>query len=152
MNAAEPNRLRGKILVVEDDAEAAYFAVHVLTTMGQFDVTHTFDPAVALRLASSEPWDLVLTDMEMPGMNGLQLLEALRLAAPALPVAVITAHAIASTIAGTLRKNADGFLEKPVSPSRLIAVATTLISKARDEQARRPGQDPDRPATAAPRP
>lgn len=128
--------------MVEDDADAAFFAVHVLATMGQFDVTHTFDPAVALRLASSEPWDLVLTDMEMPGMNGLQLLEALRLAAPALPVAVITAYAIASTVAGTLRKNADEFLEKPVSPHRLIAVATTLINKARDERASRPGQDP----------
>ena len=67
---------------------------------GQFDVTHTFDPAVALRLASSEPWDLVLTDVEMPGMTGLQLLEALRLVAPALPVAVITAHATAGLCRG----------------------------------------------------
>ena len=142
MNTTDSDRSRRRILVVEDDADAAFFALHVLATMGQFDVTHTFDPAVALRLASSEPWDLVLTDMEMPGMDGLQLLEALRRAAPVLPVAVLTAHAVASTVAGTLRKNADEFLEKPVSPHRLIAVATTLINKARDEQARRPGQDP----------
>ena len=39
----------------EDDAEAACFAIYVLTVMGRFDVTHTFDPAVALRRASSEP-------------------------------------------------------------------------------------------------
>lgn len=134
MNTADPVRPRGRILVVEDDAEAARFAVHVLTAMGQFDVTHTFDPAVALRLASSEPWDLVLSDVEMPGMTGLQLLEALRLAAPTLPVAVITAHATVGTVADTLRENADEFLEKPVPPNRLIAVATTLISKGRPRQ------------------
>jgi DNA-binding response OmpR family regulator len=142
MKTADPERPRGRILVVEDDAEAAYFAVHVLTTMGQFDVTHTFDPAVALRLAGSEPWDLVLTDVEMPGMTGLQLLEALRRVAPALPVAVITAHATDSPVAYTLRTNADEFLEKPVSPNRLIAVATALINRASEEQARHPGPDP----------
>jgi two-component system response regulator HydG len=136
-----PVRSRGRILVVEDDAEAARFAVYVLTVMGRFDVTHTYDPAVALRRASSEPWDLVLTDVEMPGMTGLQLLEALRQAAPALPVAVITAHAAAGTVTDTLRKDADEFLEKPVRPDRLIAVATALISKARGEQVRRPERD-----------
>lgn len=144
MNPTDPARSPGRILVVEDDAEAARFAVHVLAAMGQFDVTHTFDPAVALRLAGSEPWDLVLTDVEMPGMTGLQLLEALRLVAPALPVAVITAHATAGLVADTLRANADEFLEKPVKPDRLIAVATTLISKGRPRQPRR-----NRPANRA---
>jgi DNA-binding response OmpR family regulator len=42
-----PVRSRRRILLVEDDAEAARFAVHVLAVMGRFDVTHTFDPAVA---------------------------------------------------------------------------------------------------------
>jgi DNA-binding NtrC family response regulator len=78
----------------------------------------------------------------MPGMTGLQLLEALRSVAPSLPVAVITAHAVAGTVTDTLRKDADEFLEKPVRPDRLIAVATALISKARGEQVRRPERDP----------
>ena len=84
MSATHPVVARGRILVVEDDPEAALFAVHVLAHQGQFDVTHTADPAVALRLAADEHWDLVLTDMEMPGMTGLELLCALREVAPAL--------------------------------------------------------------------
>ena len=78
MNTADPGRAPGRILVVEDDAEAAFYAVYVLTTMGHFEVAHTPDPAVALRRASSEPWDLVLTNLDMPGMSGLELLGALR--------------------------------------------------------------------------
>jgi CheY-like chemotaxis protein len=78
---------------VEDDPEAALFAVHVLANRGRFEVTHTADPAVALRLAASERWDLVLADLELPGMTGLELIDALRRVAPAVPVAVVTAHA-----------------------------------------------------------
>ena len=104
MNIADPGRPPGRILVVEDDAEAAFYAVYVLTTMGHFEVAHTPDPAVALRRASSEPWDLVLTDLDMPGMSGLELLGALRQAVPALPVAVITAHVAIGGTADELRQ------------------------------------------------
>ena len=61
---------RGRILLVEDDPEAALFAVTVLAKRGQFTVTHTADPAVALQLVAAGQWDLVFTDVEMPGMNG----------------------------------------------------------------------------------
>ena len=68
----------GRILLVEDDAVAAHFAMQVLGKRGGFDVTHAPDPAVALRHVSSASWDLVLTDAELPGMTGLELLEELR--------------------------------------------------------------------------
>jgi two-component system, NtrC family, response regulator HydG len=129
MTSSEPAG-RGRILLVEDDCEAAFFAVHVLTTMGRFDVTHTADPRVALRRACSEPWDLVLTDLNLPGMTGLELLAALRRAAPALPVVVITADVARSPGADAARRQADAFLRKPVPPARLIEVASALIGNA----------------------
>jgi DNA-binding response OmpR family regulator len=123
---------RGRILLVEDDCEAAYFAVHVLTTMGQFDVTHTADPRVALRRARSEPWDLVLTDLDLPTMTGSELLRALRQTVPALPVAVMTACAAADGRLDGLRGQADAFLHKPVTPTRLVAVVSALIPERAD--------------------
>jgi CheY-like chemotaxis protein len=117
---------RGRILVVEDDPEAALFVVYVLANRGGFEVTHTADPAEALRLAAGGHWDLLLTDLDMPGMTGLELLGALRQVAPALPVVVVTAHA-----PGALPGDVDEYLEKPLRVDELIAMATALISQGR---------------------
>ncbi len=117
-----------RILVVEDDPEAALFAVYVLAKRGQFEVTHTPDPAVALRLAAAEHFDMVLTDVDMPSMTGLELLDALRRIAPALPVAILTGHAHLRTAA--LLRHADEFLIKPVRISQLLATATALTARA----------------------
>jgi len=119
-----------RILVVEDDPEAALFAVHVLTTRGQFEVVHTADPAEALRLAAAEHWDLLLTDLDLPGMTGIELLAELRQVAPTLPVAVTSAHALDGTLASLLG-HADEYLEKPVRVDKLIATATALIGRGR---------------------
>jgi DNA-binding response OmpR family regulator len=127
MNRTDPVRRRGRVLLVEDNADAAYYAVHVLTRMGGFEVSHTPDPAVALQRARSLPWDLVITDVDLPGMTGSELLEALRQAVPGLPVAVMTARAAADGSLDGLRGQADALLHKPVTPTRLVAVVSALI-------------------------
>jgi CheY-like chemotaxis protein len=126
-----PSIRPGRILLVEDDREAAFFAVRVLTTMGQFDVTHTADPRDALDRARSEPWDLVLTDLNLPAMTGLELLGALRQSVPGLPVAVITADAAFGPGVEAARRQADAFLQKPVPAAELVAMATGLIGGGR---------------------
>ena len=120
-----------RILLVEDDAVAVHFAVQVLAARGGFDVVHTPDPAVALKRASSEHWDLVLTDVELPGMTGLELVRQLRLVAPDLPVAVMTAHDAADAAMRTLRSQADEFLQKPIRPAQLLATVTSLVARGR---------------------
>ena len=127
MNSADGTS--GRILLVEDDPEAALFAVHVLANRGRFEVTHTADPAKALWLATTEHWDLVLTDLDLPGMSGLELLDALRRLAPGLPVVVVSAHAPATTDA--MLSQADEYLEKPLRVEHLIATATALIGRGR---------------------
>jgi CheY-like chemotaxis protein len=120
-----------RVLVVEDDPEAALFVVHVLANRCRFEVIHTADPVEALRLVTDEHWDLLLTDLDMPGMTGLELLEALRQVAPGLPVAVVSAHALDGAPAGRLG-HADHYLEKPLRVDQLIATATALIGRGRD--------------------
>ena len=97
--------------------------------MGGFEVSHTPDPAIALQRACSLPWDLVLTDVDLPGMSGSQLLDALRQAVPALPVAVMTARAAADTSLDGLRRQADALLHKPVPPDQLIAAVSLLVEE-----------------------
>ena len=127
----------GRVLVVEDDPEAASFVIQVLGVRGNFDVTHTADPVAALLRASTESWDLVLTDVEMPGMTGIELLESLRRVAPDLPVAIMTAHASVGNAISALRSRADEFLEKPLRPAQLTETVTRLVAKGRAERKRR---------------
>jgi CheY-like chemotaxis protein len=114
---------------VEDDPVAAHFAVHVLTRRGGFDVTHTPDPAVALRHVRSQSWDLVITDTIMPGMTGFELLDAVRQISPELPVVVMSAYGSMDAATRILRSRADAFLQKPVRPELLLATATSLIAE-----------------------
>jgi CheY-like chemotaxis protein len=138
-SAAKPAG-RGRILVVEDDPEAALFATLVLRERGRFEVTHTANPAVALLLATSGPWDLVLTDMDLPVMSGLELLAALRELTPSLPVLLVTASPacafpLAAGPAGRPGAPAgaqpDGLLIKPFRAERLLSAATTLADGGR---------------------
>jgi len=127
---------RGRILVVEDDPEAAEFFRHVLVTRGRFEVMHTPDPVTALALASAQCWDLLLTDLDLPGMTGLELLAALRPMTPRLPGIVVTAHPLELSpvvagpgpgIPGTVKP--DAVLAKPVRAELLLDTASTLAAR-----------------------
>jgi CheY-like chemotaxis protein len=126
--AREPASRR-RILLVEDDPDAALFATHILTGRGGFEVTHTPDPAVALALAAAQSWDLVLTDLHLPAMSGLELLAALRRMVPRLPVVLVTAEPpdawSASADAGC---RPDAILAKPVLADDLIDALSAVIS------------------------
>jgi two-component system cell cycle sensor histidine kinase/response regulator CckA len=142
----------GRILLVEDDPDAAMFFRHVLTARGGYEVTHTADPVVALSLATREPWDLLLTDLHLPGMTGLELLSAVRSARPALPVMMVSAHdpALLHLPCGF----PDALLHKPVPAGHLLSTAATLLARRRTAlpESRTPGGDsaprpPDSPVT-----
>jgi LmbE family N-acetylglucosaminyl deacetylase/ActR/RegA family two-component response regulator len=122
---------RGRILLVEDDPDTARFITHVLSSRAGFHVEHAPSPRAALPRLAAERWDLVITDIEMPDMTGIELLESLRRAAPALPVAVITAHVTVDNALGALRARADDFMQKPLRPDSLVSSVSALIERGR---------------------
>jgi CheY-like chemotaxis protein len=125
----------GRILMVEDDAVTAHFMKHVLGRRGGFEVVHTPDPASALERARAQGWDLVLTDVELPGMTGLELLQELRRVCPGVPIGVVTAHKATDPTMADLREQADQFLEKPIQPDRLQEAVTALVAAGRAARA-----------------
>jgi len=131
---------RGRVLIVEDDPEAALFATVVLGERGGFEVARTADPAVALVIAASGPLDLVLTDMDLPVMSGLELLAALRERVPRVPVLLLTASLAGAYPAaagppgrpgGPADCRPDGVLVKPVRAERLLSAAVKLAADGR---------------------
>jgi len=129
--AATTHNLR--VLVVDDDLDTVETTATLLT-MQSFRVMTATDGATALRIAAAEAPHVVLSDIRMPGMDGFQLLERLRVACPG-PLLVIAITGCTSD-AELLRAEHGGFdllLRKPVAPSYLIKVlnqfARTLTSR-----------------------
>ena len=119
-----------RILLVDDDEALGRYLARVLTR-GGFEVTHELDSGGALHRIETESWDLLITDIELPGMTGLELLDRVRQRLPDLPVAVLTGNPTVDYAVSALRNSAAEFLQKPIIGADLVAKATELIAAGR---------------------
>ena len=109
-----------KIVVVEDDREMRQSLDHILNR-ADWDVETYADAKTALaRLPGSNP-DVILSDVQMPGMSGLKLLAALDEDSKP-PLVLISAHGDISMAVQAMQDGAYSFLEKPFDPRRLLSV------------------------------
>ena len=128
MDDSRPEAPRGRILLIDDDRVFGVWATRVLEARG-FEIKHLLDPLEGLRQVESESWDLVITDVEMPRMTGLEFLERVRRLDPSLPVAVVTAHPSVARAVTTLRQAGTEFIQKPITPEDLVARVAGLIAQ-----------------------
>lgn len=133
-----------RVLVVDDDEDTARFHAMVLRR-GGLAVTVVHDPVEALRRIGAEPYDLLVSDIEMPAMTGLELAARLRETAPRLPAVLVTAHATVEAAVGAVRTGAADFVLKPVLPADLLATAGRAMDAAalRCERVLAVGAHPD---------
>lgn len=128
-----------RVLVVDDDPDVALYTRTVLERRGGCVVRDIGDPRLARRAVDEFRPDVVVTDIEMPGMTGIELLTLLRTDQPDLPVIVMTAHVSVEYAVSALRSQADEFLTKPVSSADLVGVVTRLAEQGRaNREAARP--------------
>jgi DNA-binding response OmpR family regulator len=119
--AAKKAPARRRILVVDDDPRARTAVARLLTEEG-YDATVAADGEEASALLSSWNPDLVVTDLEMPRLDGRGLLERVRRLQPGTPVIVLSAHSDARAAGGT-----DGFFAKPIQVESLLARIRDLV-------------------------
>ncbi len=128
-----------RVLVIDDDPDVALYTRTVLERRGGFEVRSILDPHVARQTVDTFRPDVVVTDIEMPGMTGLELLAQLRADQPALPVIIMTAHVSVEYAVGALRAQADEFLTKPIDSAHLVSVVARLAEQGRAQrEANRP--------------
>lgn len=109
------------LLVVEDRRSLAAMLHETLAQEGYaVRVALRGDEAVAL-LRSPERWLAVLTDLKLPGADGMEVLAAARAADPELPVFLITAHATVATAVAALKQGAWDYFQKPLDLDRVLA-------------------------------
>lgn len=112
---------REKILFVDDDPEVSWALGRLLNRSG-FSVVTCGDGAEAIPMLEKKSFDVLITDIQMPEINGLALLEWVRKNRPGLRVVVITAFGSPTVKELSLRKGALLYLEKPLDPDLLIQV------------------------------
>ncbi|MFA9440326.1 sigma 54-interacting transcriptional regulator [Uliginosibacterium sp. sgz301328] len=120
---------RPKILLVDDDPDLLRLLTIRLKASG-FDITTAEHAEAALaQLAGSRP-DLLVTDLRMPGMDGMALFEAVRQSHPSLPVIVLTAHGNIPEAVEATRRGVFGYLTKPYDAAELIEQIQRAIGLA----------------------
>jgi two-component system response regulator PilR (NtrC family) len=106
-------RINKSILLAEDEKLLRESMAELLTQEG-YRVSQAANGKEAYEIALKQPFDLVLTDMRMPEMDGMQLLQALQRLAPQTPVVVITAFGTVDSAVAAMRSGAVDYLLKPV--------------------------------------
>ena len=122
--------MKGHILVVDDEQETCDLLEMSLGKHG-FKVTTSTNAQRALDLVAEQDFDVVLTDLQMPEMSGLDLCERVLGTRPDMPVVVITGQGSLETAIGAIRVGAYDFITKPVDPKLLFLSVSRAIQHRR---------------------
>jgi DNA-binding NtrC family response regulator len=127
--------ITARVLVVDDNARARQSMTDVLRAAGH-DVTSSASAAEALRLLDRGEFDVILTDLQMPGMNGLEFIRALAKRGCDSQIVMVTAFASVSSAVEAMRHGAFDYIEKPFDAEQLEQLVARALAQA-DREGRR---------------
>jgi CheY-like chemotaxis protein len=116
-----------KILIVDDSQELLEVICEYLETSG-YTVQKTTASLDALRLVETTGYDVIVSDIHMPVMDGLELMARIKCRHPGLPVVLITGYSVSEARKIALEKGADAFVAKPFHMKELIDVLAGLLN------------------------
>ena len=119
-----------RVLVVDDDLTVAEVVLGYLRRDG-FEAAHAADGFEALRIAAAAPPDLVVLDLMLPGIDGLEVCRRLRADRPDLPVVMLTALGEEEDRIAGLEVGADDYVVKPFSPRELVLRVESVLRRSR---------------------
>jgi DNA-binding NtrC family response regulator len=122
-----------RVLVADDEPLSREFLCELLGEKGH-EVVAVEDGAEAIRLARDSAFDLIITDLRMPGADGMAVLREAKRACPETPVVLITAYGGIESAVDAMRDGADDFLQKPFSCEQIEYVLDRLGQRLRLER------------------
>jgi DNA-binding NtrC family response regulator len=117
-----------RVLAVDDEAVVCESIRRVLSEEG-YDVATATSARTGLALIRSENFDLLLLDIRMPEMDGIEFLRETRAVSPDTEVIIVTGHATIQTAVEAIQLGATDYLQKPVSPDKLIVSAARALER-----------------------
>jgi DNA-binding NtrC family response regulator len=119
----------GTVLVVEDDIAVAKVLVALLAQVGQ-DAVHVTSGSEALERLEVRPFGAVLTDLQLPGIDGMALLREVSRRWPGLPVILLTAHGSVAAAVEAMKAGAVDFMLKPFDKDELLYVVGKALASS----------------------
>jgi CheY-like chemotaxis protein len=119
---------KARILAV-DDEPVVLDAMRKILTLDGYSIDTVENGPEALGLVQRNDYDLVFTDLKMPGMNGVEVVKGVKHLRPDVDVAVITGYATIDSAVETMRDGAADYVQKPFTPAELTAFACQLLLK-----------------------
>ena len=120
--------MEGKILIVDDEAIQRDIVQDILEDRG-YDVVALGSGVEALEYIKQKPVDVILTDLRMPGMDGVELLQHIKEFDPEIVVVVITAYGSLESAVDAVKKGAYDYLAKPLGKEQLTLVVERALSR-----------------------
>ncbi|MCX5769730.1 MAG: sigma-54 dependent transcriptional regulator [Candidatus Hydrogenedentes bacterium] len=121
--------MKPRVLVCEDDQVQRDVICAILGKAG-YEVGSAASGKDAVEMLRDEPYDLLVTDMRMPGMDGFELLRQARRLRPDLEVVVMTAYATVQTAVAAMKEGAVDYLAKPFDKDELLIVVAKVLEQA----------------------
>ena len=125
------------VLVVDDDAAIGKVLAALLEQRGH-EATHVSSAAEATALLDTRPFDVVLSDVRMPGMDGMGLLDHVASRFPGLPVVLITAHGSVALAVEAMKRGATDFVQKPFDKDEIGFVIEKALASSRRQRSAAP--------------
>lgn len=107
--------MAARVLVVDDEREIRSLLSRALTQMGGYEVEVAVDGEEALRKVEGDSFDLVLTDLKMPKMDGLELIAEVAKRHPEILMVVMTGHGTIESALEAMKRGASDYLAKPLN-------------------------------------
>src|ERR1051325_4594410 len=120
----------GRILVVEDD-ESLRRVTHAQLERAGHETSVAVDVAQALEILRKDPQDLVISDLNLPDLSGMELLKRVRAEYPETAVIIITAYGTIETAVEAIKCGAYDYITKPVHPEELKALVNRVLERHR---------------------
>ena len=119
--------MAGRILIIDDEKDMLVLLKRIITEETDHEAVTESDPHRALGLFKENPFDLVITDLKMPKMDGMQVLETIKAMDPSVTVVILTAYATIENAVEAIQKGAYDYITKPFRRERILLTISKVM-------------------------